>query len=70
MLAGFFFLWGYIKDSAYDNNACNLDERKASISNIVADISPVTLQALSVNMLRHTQLCMQHAGVHFQNFVL
>jgi hypothetical protein len=57
MLAGFvttgFFLWGYIKDSAYDNNPCNMDEQKISISDITADISPLV----------------QRAGVHFQNFL-
>jgi len=61
-----FFLWGYIKDSSYHNNSWNLNELK---TNITADISTIMLQAVSANMLHCAQLCMQHAGACFQNFL-
>jgi hypothetical protein len=30
----FFYLWGYIKDSAYRNNPCKVDELKTNIDRI------------------------------------
>jgi hypothetical protein len=45
------FPWGYIKDIASRSNPRNLDELKTSISNIIVDISLMTLQAVSTNML-------------------
>jgi hypothetical protein len=59
------FQWDCIKDAS---NPGNLDEVTANISNITADISPMALQAVSTDMLCRARLCMQHAGVHFQNF--
>jgi hypothetical protein len=64
-----FFLWGYIKDNAYHNNSRNLDELKTNISNIITDISLMMLQAVTVNMLHHARIWMQHAGAHFQNLL-
>jgi hypothetical protein len=61
------FLWGYVKDNAYRNNPGSLDELKTNISNIIARISPVALQAVSADMLRLARSCMQHTGAHFQN---
>jgi hypothetical protein len=59
-------LWSYVKYNAYHNNTRNLDESKPNISNITADISPVALQAVSMDMFRRARLCMQHAGENFQ----
>jgi hypothetical protein len=44
----FIFLWGYIKDIANCNNPYNLDGLKTNISNIIANISPMMLQSVSV----------------------
>jgi hypothetical protein len=55
-----------MKDNTYRNNPRNRDEPK---TNIIADISLVTLQTVSANMLRRARLCMQYAGAHFQNFL-
>jgi hypothetical protein len=64
-----FCVWGYIKDNAYCNNPCNVDELKTNISNITANISPMKFQEVSTNMLYHARLCMQHAGAHLQPFL-
>jgi hypothetical protein len=63
-----FFLWVYIKDSAYRNNPRSWNELKTNITNIIADISPMMLQAMSVYMHRRARLCMQYDGAHFQFF--
>jgi hypothetical protein len=72
-LAGFittsFNLWGYIKDNAYRNIPCNVDELKTNVSKTTADISPMALQEISTNTLRRAGKFMQHAGAHFQNFL-
>jgi hypothetical protein len=47
------FLWGYIIGSAYGNNPHNIDELKTNISNTTADISPIALQAVSMDMFHH-----------------
>jgi hypothetical protein len=63
------FLWDYVKDSVY-NNPCTFDEFKTNVSQIIASITPIMLQAVSSNMLLHAQLCMKHKCGHFQNFLL
>jgi hypothetical protein len=64
-----FFLSSYIKDSASCNNPQNLNELKTSISSIITDISPIMLEAVSINLLHQVQLYMQHAGEDFHNFL-
>jgi hypothetical protein len=59
----------YIQGNAYHNSPCNVDELKANRSDITADISPMMLQAVCMNMLHCTQSHMEGAGAHFQNFL-
>jgi len=61
----FFFFFPYIKDNAHHSNPRSIDELK---TNIIVEITPITLQAVSANM-RLSPLYMQHAGAHFQNFL-
>jgi hypothetical protein len=61
----YFCIWGHIKDNAYRNNTRNLDKLKTNISNIIAYISPLSLQAVSTNMLHRAGVCMQNTGAHF-----
>jgi hypothetical protein len=53
----------------YHNNTRNMDELKISITNIIADISPLTLQAVSANILHCARVYMRHVGAHLQNFL-
>jgi hypothetical protein len=53
---GCFCLWGYIKDNAYRKHSRNLDEPETNLSNIIADISPMTPQAVSTNKMCCTRL--------------
>jgi hypothetical protein len=62
-----FSLWDYVKDSVY-NNPCTFDEFKTDVSQIIASITSIMLQAVSSNMLLHAQLYMKHNGGHFQHF--
>jgi hypothetical protein len=63
-----FFLRDYIKDNAYRNNPRNVDELKTSMSNIMNDISPMALQAVSTDMLLRARLCMLvHTFIPFCN---
>lgn len=62
------FCWSYNKDNAYHKNLYNLDELETKIFSIIADISPMAMQAVCTNMLCHAQLCMQYTGAFFQNF--
>jgi hypothetical protein len=59
------YVWFCIKDNAYRNNPRNLDKLKTNISNIIAEISPMMLQAVSANMFRPAGSCIQNAGAHF-----
>jgi hypothetical protein len=66
-----FFLWGHIKDIAYRSSPRNLDGLKPNmgLSNITADISPMTFRAVSARAICLVRLCMQHAGAYFQHYL-
>lgn len=72
-LAGFvttrYFLFDYINANAYHNNQDNLDELKADTSNISAEISPTTLQAMATSMPLRAQLRMKHARAHIRHYI-
>jgi hypothetical protein len=64
-----FFFYEDSSKNACSSNMCDLDELKTDISNIIADISPLLLRAVSTDKLRCAQLCVQHDDIHFQNFI-
>jgi hypothetical protein len=61
-----FFLWGYLKETVYQENPHTLEDLRNNITNAVQGITADVLRRVSWNMCRRVQSCLQQNGGHFQ----
>ncbi|XP_039283421.1 uncharacterized protein LOC120351176 isoform X3 [Nilaparvata lugens] len=64
-----YFLWGYIKSEAFKDNPHNIDELKANITDLITNISNITLKKVSANMVKRVRACIISMGGHFEHMV-
>nr|XP_020451198.1 uncharacterized protein LOC109957565 [Monopterus albus] len=64
-----FYLWGKLKQKVYASNPHTLDELKENITNTIRSITVEELRAVSANMLRRAQRCIDANGDHFQHLL-
>ena len=62
-----FYLWGTLKQKVYANNPHNLDQLKENITNAIRKITREELQAVSANIVKYAQKCIDVNGEHFQH---
>ena len=64
-----FYLWGTLKQKVYANNPHNLDQLKENITNFIRRIIREELQAVSANVVKRAQKCIDVNGEHFQHLL-
>ena len=64
-----FYLWGTLKQKVYANNPHNLDQLKENITNAIRRITREELQAVSANVVKRAQKCIDVNGEHFQHLL-
>ena len=64
-----FYLWATLKQKVYANNPHNLDQLKENITNAIKRITREELQAVSANVVKRTQKCIDIIGEHFQHLL-
>lgn len=64
-----FFLFGHLKQQVFQNHPHTLDELRDSITNAIGSITVETLNNVFRNMRRRVQLCLDHQGGHFEQFL-
>ena len=64
-----FYLWGTIKEKVYENNPHNLDQLKENITNTIRRITREELRAVSANVVKRAQKCIDVNGEHFQHLL-
>ena len=62
-----FYLSGTLKQNVYANNPHNLDQLKENIINAIRKITREELQAVSANVVKRVQKCIDVNGEHFQH---
>ena len=65
----YFYLWGTLKQKVYANNPHNLDQLKENIMNAIRRITREELQAVSANVVKRVQKCIDVKGEHFQHLL-
>ena len=64
-----FYLWETLKQKVYVSNPHNLDQLKENIANAIRRITRVELQAVSANVVKRAQKCIDVNGEHFQHLL-
>ena len=64
-----FYLWGALKQKACANNPYNLDQLKENITEAMTRINREELQAVSANVVKCAQKCIDVNGEHFQHLL-
>ena len=64
-----FYFWGTIKENVYANNPHNLDQLKENITNTIRRITREELRAVSANVVKRAQKCIDVNGEHFQHLL-
>ncbi|XP_031333083.1 uncharacterized protein LOC116163333 [Photinus pyralis] len=64
-----FFLFPTLKNNVFRNRLHTLDELRAAIIEELERISPETLEKVFDNMKRRVELCREHNGGHFEQFL-
>ena len=64
-----FYLWGTLKQKVYANNPHNLDQLKENITNAIRRITREELQAVSANVVKRAQKCIDVSGEYFQHLL-
>ena len=64
-----FYLWGTLKQKVYANNPYNLYQLKENITNAIRRITREELQAVSANVVKCAQKCIDVNGEHFQHLL-
>ena len=61
-----FFLWGHLKERAYNNNPHMLNDVKKTILQAISNITPTMMRHMLRNMRNCVELCLQENDGHFQ----
>ena len=64
-----FYFWGTLKQKVYANNPHILDQLKENITNAIRRITREELQAVSANVVKRAQKCIDVNGKHFQHLL-
>lgn len=64
-----FYLWGNLKQKVYVNNPRTLAQLQQNITSAIRSITRVELQAVSANVVRRAQQCIDVNGEHFQHLL-
>ena len=64
-----FYLCRTLKQKVYANNPHNLDQLKENITNAIRRITREELQAVSANVVKRAQKCIDVNGEHFQHLL-
>lgn len=62
-----FFLWGYLKAKVFWNGPKTIAELQGNIRDAINAMTPITLAAVSRNILTRAEKCIQADGGHFQH---
>lgn len=63
------FLFGYLKDSIFQNRPHNLVELRAAIEQKIAEITPEMLIRVFENLKRRVNVCLEAGGGHFDHLL-
>ena len=64
-----FYLWKTLKQKVYANNPHNLYQLKENITNAIRRITREELQAVSANVVKRAQKCIDVNGEYFQHLL-
>lgn len=64
-----FFLWGYAKGRVYANNPQTLEQLKANIREVMAEIEPEMCEKVIENYLKRIESCKKSRGGHLNDIV-
>lgn len=64
-----FFLWGYVKQKVYNKTHKNLDELRASITNVIKSISKETMNKVFLNIQKRLELVIANNGAHIEQYL-
>ena len=64
-----YFLWGYVKSKAYENNPLTIQQLKQEISRIIRDITPEMCLEVMENFNKRIVCCRRSRGGHLADIV-
>ena len=64
-----FYLWGYLKDSVYQNNPQTIGELKAAIAAKIREIPREECVRVTDNFAQQMQVCLQRQGGHLERIL-
>jgi hypothetical protein len=62
-------LWGNLKGKVYHNNPRTIDVLQKNIRNAIANIQLDKLQEVTLNVIHRANLCLEHGGQHYQQYL-
>jgi hypothetical protein len=64
-----FFMWSYAKSKVYANNRRTIQQLKAKILRIIADITPDICERVIINFIERVNTCRLSGGGHMPDIV-
>ena len=63
------FLWGFLTEKVYQTPVHTREDLLNRLQEVFALITPDILRKLSSNIVRRAELCVEHAGQHFEQYL-